>query len=1178
MKQVLHNFINDSKKTGLYLLPFPTGFGKTYEVIHYIAEQYKSLGENQRIFFLTTTHKNLPVEDLEDIIGQEESQKNVIKIESYRDSILHNFSMDKIPDEYKGCEAVKKLYKAIEGYNYAKEIKHSGLLEYVEQKEKNLDEAEKGFRTFIYNDIVKPLKNVVGKNKEKTEISEILYSMLKNDNSFKWIGEIYPNIFVKDYKVVFMTIKKFLTVNYSFYEDMYTFAEGTISDNALIFIDEFDATKNDITDSIIDQSLKNSNDYLDFIERIVTKFVNYEKELPTIVNDSMLSNPSEFNYLLKLAQEIYDKHKIYKKYYCEAAAGRNFLFNDFTYHALFMDSNKKGAVIYENENNNNMTIELIDSSNREELSKKEISNLFTVIRSFNYFLRRFRVFIKDIAPIYTKTNNLKKNPANHITDEQGILSLLNCFGLTEQESKFVKDGMTYETARKKRMQNEFVKTNKFYDRGIKTFEFTNKSTKNETTSFNYIEIDSTAESFIANLSLKAKVVGISATARINSVLSNYSLSYLQNVLEDNFHHISESDFQYIKDLYAVLTKKYKTNDDPIGEIEVVLDYVDDSLFNDNKDLYSSLNKIFISEKYQRKMRKFLIGNVENDAYKLQRYLSIAYVFKQFVTNSELKSFLCFTKGTPKPNSDLDLNVIQKICELIIEEHDIHINDNYLVVLKSGDAFKTEKEQLISRLEAGEKIFVMTAYATLGAGQNLVYKPSKYDVDLINLTDFANMKDDRNFKKDFDGIYLGEITNVITNLYREEEQFSNKSLYKYVVELENLYENDEISYGMLHLGIQQGFKKLINPQDKYGLFRREQLFKSKIGYISKEVIQAVGRLNRTFNKRKKIYVYFSSSIFDFFDTDLLEKEVLSPEVTQLATFIKTKRSTKLLYGENNYQAERVSSLAKSFIHEKLSKMWTNESIKFWVTLRDYVLKYPTVNEKMYKGDLIFREYYIRLDSKRNQYFFMDISDFSNVKISFDKNKTDAYRNLVENEELFEESVVKECSDSNARLNEVLKYPGMKEYFKEQGYALSFKENEYMFSPVVYQSIYKGALGEVAGKFILETTLGTSLSELNSDIFERFDYELCNGIFIDFKHWRKNSVSADEYINKSLTKLDSIGGKKAYIINLLNDSNSKNQISASCDGRIIEVPYLIDKDTHEANYKIIEMLREDLLNEK
>lgn len=112
-----------------------------------------------------------------------------------------------------------------------------------------------------------------------------------------------------------------------------------------------------------------------------------------------------------------------------------------------------------------------------------------------------------------------------------------------------------------------------------------------------------------------------------------------------------------------------------------------------------------------------------------------------------------------------------------------------------------------------------------------------------------------------------------------------------------------------------------------------------------------------------------------------------------------------------------------------------------------------------------------------------------------------------------------------------------------------------SPVLFQNIYKGALGEAAGKFILEKELGLILQEIEDpEKFESFDFVTDGDVFFDFKHWKWNmQVEESPMRAKVLKKLDAVGGKKAFIVNLFSDGVSKP--TCSNDGRIIEVPGIL-----------------------
>ena len=122
----------------------------------------------------------------------------------------------------------------------------------------------------------------------------------------------------------------------------------------------------------------------------------------------------------------------------------------------------------------------------------------------------------------------------------------------------------------------------------------------------------------------------------------------------------------------------------------------------------------------------------------------------------------------------------------------------------------------------------------------------------------------------------------------------------------------------------------------------------------------------------------------------------------------------------------------------------------------------------------------------------------------------------------------------RLSELMRIPKVKQFFKEQGYAIDFKLNDGVLLPAILQNIYKGALGEVVGRFLLESW-GWKLCDI-SDLtkFEKFDFclEVASDVYIDFKNWSENTREEQEYlIVKSKEKLSAICGKKVFIINMV-----------------------------------------------
>ena len=71
----------------------------------------------------------------------------------------------------------------------------------------------------------------------------------------------------------------------------------------------------------------------------------------------------------------------------------------------------------------------------------------------------------------------------------------------------------------------------------------------------------------------------------------------------------------------------------------------------------------------------------------------------------------------------------------------------MVFILEGNGFDEKKDQLVERLSKGEKLFVISAYQTIGAGQNIQYDiPADIYGTLIKTNDRPCSK-----QKDFDAI-------------------------------------------------------------------------------------------------------------------------------------------------------------------------------------------------------------------------------------------------------------------------------------------------------------------------------------------------------------------------------------------------------------------------------------------
>ena len=247
-------------------------------------------------------------------------------------------------------------------------------------------------------------------------------------------------------------------------------------------------------------------------------------------------------------------------------------------------------------------------------------------------------------------------------------------------------------------------------------------------------------------------------------------------------------------------------------------------------------------------------------------------------------------------------------------------------------------------------------------------------------------------------------------------------------------------------------------------------------------------------------------------------------------------------------------------------WLEDNMSIWKQTRKDLLTAP-LSDIQHK----FYGLYFETDTKATKYFFVRKNDFGTVLIDFRQTKQD-FINRHNLKSFIAESGygVQEVSEEDCRLQKLLNYPGMKDYFIQKGFATSFESKSFIMTPVVYQNIYKGALGEECGKFIFEDWFKTKLKEIDDPVkFELFDFELSPNVYIDFKHWRPYYYSdRKKMYSKISKKLDDCGGKRVYIINIFADGCLNPDENA--DSRIVVIPNLLNEEDSSINLNAIKAI--------
>ena len=198
-----------------------------------------------------------------------------------------------------------------------------------------------------------------------------------------------------------------------------------------------------------------------------------------------------------------------------------------------------------------------------------------------------------------------------------------------------------------------------------------------------------------------------------------------------------------------------------------------------------------------------------------------------------------------------------------------------------------------------------------------------------------------------------------------------------------------------------------------------------------------------------------------------------------------------------------------------------------------------------------------------YYSQDL-DYNKVLVSFGKTKDHPY----------------EVSSSAAKLDLLMKNQNLRNFFKRKEWATTFADNDFILSPPLFNNIYKGALGEMAGRFLLWSYLSLKLTEIEDpEVFELFDYKIENtDIFIDVKNWHERTqFDNNEMLKKIKSKASSCNAKCIIVINVVSEQFTDPIRTNYEDITVVQIPSLIDSnDPNQPIRKALDIIR-SCLNE-
>ena len=1145
MKKIIHKFIESNASNGLLLLDMPTGSGKTFSILRYIYNSIVEHKTERKYFFITSLKKNLPETDLRNFFKESGNEalfdEKFLRIYSNSDSVKNGLTDEtakRIPWEIKQWDEYKKLLDYVHSLNTPNQ---SNAVKSLNKITNDLlrDNIEPSFRKKLQLLLSKTFSNVNERLKA-----------IHTDKNWQWVADLYPAVFTKEKQIIFMSMDKFIVQNSTIVEPSYMIYNSDIIKDAVIFIDEFDATKETILNNIIQNGLRDKIDYIELFKDIYAALQTHD--FPAI-----LTQPSKQRttgeYRNQSLQSIIDAIKekaddIYKSYSLifshktkntDKNLSKNFLFQDHKYHSIL--NGNKSYIITKRDDKQKINYIEYGTSKPE---RKE-NNIHIMLGKIRGFITYFNNGIRILAINYRQCKAERRQPTDdEFTMEDALRSILEQFRLSRMDIDYLVSQILTVSRKSRNDVRSSGYDLSFYENGFRYYSFENSNDFDMQSKIMMCSFQNTPERILLHLCEKSKVIGISATATIPTNIGNFDIDYLKLKLGNTFYELDDYDKERLRKNFVESQNKYKGIQ--VHTKLLGCDSYDPKVW---EDLYE--NDDLAKQTFEKLQRE--VNESDNKTYNKERILRIALAFKEFLLHDDIQSFLCIlTKHPSKSSNTLNSNLLLEIFENLSKRFKYgFLAKDHFVQLK-GDEYDNNKEKLINRLKNGEKIFVISTYQTIGAGQNIQYPiPTGKEDSLVCLN-----RNRRNSEKDFDAIYLEKPTHIIVKLKKElqEEEFA-----KYLYQIEYLQEACELSQKETMLNIKEAFTCYSTGKASY-IKKNTYNKKSVVLASTKLIIQAIGRICRTYMKSKSIYVYADKNIVNFVDTSVLNNRIFNYEFESLMKKVEENcKSAELPTAEN--AGNLLSVRANKFINNMIRENWTNERIEKWKRLRKLVLKYPTVSETHLNAEdrFIVSNFYVRLPSPSKVLYYNQCDDYNNIEISFVKNSNFPFW----------------VSEESAKLIKIMQIPELKEYFESQGFATKFEPNELIMSPSLFNNIYKGALGEVIGSLLFKqfTNNRVILDEIEEvNLFELFDFRVPNSnIYIDFKNWHESSQFSDNQMVEKIRKKAHICKCKCVIVaNIMaNTGNIRRRMID--DFELVEIPAMINESKLTYRSDAVEEIR-------
>lgn len=1158
-KELLSKHVEDIFKEyitpGVHICDIATGGGKSYTIGKLTCEYYPQYFS--RIIILCVQNKLVSsmYKEIEKFISSPESMikaKDILVIENNPEVItkaITNGSFSSLLEEMehqideqkeKDTKVTDLRYnlswvrKTFEGLSGLIKTYESNSNDYIRQQ---IDDSEANLRKAVrvfFENFKKHLENT----KQHKHVSLAALNRL-----FPHLKEVYPQVDYKNKKVLLMTVHKAMYGIDPIVDEKINISNFSKKNKkTLILFDESDQAAIAMRNAIIDQSIDGAIGNKRFAKGY-NGFLQYKALLDSPEHTSNSYFGTHLEDCLHKAQSIintnwdkaFGKTKPYNSIFIDTPGEieefrRGVFFSGPIKLSISQSGDKTKSFVCYKKGNRHLT--LVHSADKEQISSD-----FSIIIPLEEFLSLITKNITSVKSQFRKVivealEKSKKKFDEEIEETRrnasGERSYLGYPTLEREIHTFFSRFESASEFHFEQQQTEFMTNRKnfiitkdanplklpdysVYSQGVQFFqEEIDEKDNQHRVRLSSREITNTPEKILLNLTQfdDNSIVLCSATASNKSVVSNFDILYLKEILGDKVHCVSVDARKTFDDL---VDKTYPNN----HKIMIVpIEHYD---FKDKRenhlDLPPKYKEMFSKEAQEegladdwfritvRNLRRY-DQNLDNTFFQLYRLFQFIESYHWFIYHDDIHSMIFFQNRT----GEKDKQQIQLLSCLIdgsyknmpsIFDGEIPEDWTNSHIKISKDWDEVEKV-ILTELSSNKnsKIMFISAYGSFKAGTNMQYEIPD-ELDYISGDDWVEK--DNKLKKDWDAVYLQSPTGYLMMTEDGFESTFEKSFYNAMLVLMMLFERGCLSKYDVAKWLYQALTNTFYFSEK----RDPGIAKDKAAWAQTIIEQAVGRLCRTRNKPYTTYILYDDTMIPFFDPANLEKS-LTKEFRALADdILKRKVNEDVIISTEEIRLCNDANYAQSLLRRMRSQALfytphkedldddfededNNGDIPYGILINQRmnqsykrtIIKKPVISEL---GDLDEEDRYLTFIAKCYGNWQRD--EKGGYNFSFDTKR------ICPNGK----GIRYYISPSDVRLDVLMKNEVIRKHFEKNGFATDWKGEGLILHPQILRSEYAGEIGEEAFKALLlyyTDCKEEEIKHLEGKDYELADFVICN----------------------------------------------------------------------------------------